>query len=191
MNDGIAPRRSSSVCSLMDALAERNGAHGNTDRHRSMVVASSAQTVFGQFHAEAVGGVQLSRLGDQRLREVGMDAPVAAFVGIGQGRAGHRLPQAHVVQLGRLRRQADFDVAQALAPGQLREGHAAELLGAGQGAHSMVAAVALDDAVEGLPGQEVHDLGEQGLADVHRSLRPKQGREGGANRLRRSNRRHP
>jgi hypothetical protein len=41
----------------MAALVERNGAHGNTDRHRSMVVASSAQTVFGQFHAEAVGGV--------------------------------------------------------------------------------------------------------------------------------------
>ncbi len=39
---GMLPRRSSSVCSLMAALAERNGAHGNTDRHKSIVVASSA-----------------------------------------------------------------------------------------------------------------------------------------------------
>lgn len=34
--------KSSSVCNLIAALVERNGAHGNTDRHRSMVVASSA-----------------------------------------------------------------------------------------------------------------------------------------------------
>jgi len=32
----------SSVCSLTAALAKRNGAHGNTDRQRSMVVVSSA-----------------------------------------------------------------------------------------------------------------------------------------------------
>ena len=39
---GVLPRRSKSVCILMAALVERNGAHGNTDRHRSMVLASSA-----------------------------------------------------------------------------------------------------------------------------------------------------
>lgn len=39
--DGV-PRRSSRVCSLIAALVERNGVHGKTDRHRSMVVASSA-----------------------------------------------------------------------------------------------------------------------------------------------------
>jgi hypothetical protein len=33
----MAPRLSSRVCSLMAALVERNGAHGYTDRHRSMV----------------------------------------------------------------------------------------------------------------------------------------------------------
>jgi hypothetical protein len=38
----MLPRRSSNVCSLMAALAVRNGAHGNTDRHKSIVVASSA-----------------------------------------------------------------------------------------------------------------------------------------------------
>src|SRR5205823_2427053 len=42
---GIDRRRSSSVCSFTAALAERNGAHGNIDRHRSMVVASSEYTV--------------------------------------------------------------------------------------------------------------------------------------------------
>ena len=46
-----------------------------------------------------------------------------------------RLAKAHVVELGGLRRQAGLDVAQALAIGQLREGHGAELLGTGQRAH--------------------------------------------------------
>ena len=39
---GMAPRRSSRVCSLMAALLERNGAQSNRLRQRSMVVESSA-----------------------------------------------------------------------------------------------------------------------------------------------------
>ena len=39
---GILPRRSSSVCSLTAALVERNGAHGNSDKDKSIVVASKA-----------------------------------------------------------------------------------------------------------------------------------------------------
>jgi hypothetical protein len=42
MKAGIAPRRSRSVCNLIAALVERNGAHSNRLRHRSIVVASSA-----------------------------------------------------------------------------------------------------------------------------------------------------
>ena len=41
-NVGMLPRRSSSVCNLIAALVERNGAQENTDRHRSMVLASGA-----------------------------------------------------------------------------------------------------------------------------------------------------
>jgi len=48
MKVGIDPRRSSSVCNFTAALVERNGAHGNIDRHRSMVVASRAYTVLYQ-----------------------------------------------------------------------------------------------------------------------------------------------
>ena len=39
---GIGPRRSSSVCIFTAALVERKSAHGNRDRHRSIVVLSSA-----------------------------------------------------------------------------------------------------------------------------------------------------
>ena len=41
----MLPRRSSSVCSLMAALVVRNGAQANSDKHKSMVEASSAYTV--------------------------------------------------------------------------------------------------------------------------------------------------
>ncbi len=52
-----------------------------------------------------------------------MDTPVSRLIGISQRRTLDLLPQAHVVELGRLRRKADFDVAQSLVAGQLRKGH--------------------------------------------------------------------
>lgn len=45
MKAGMLPRKSSRVCILTAALVVRNGAQGNNDRHKSMVVASSAYTV--------------------------------------------------------------------------------------------------------------------------------------------------
>src|SRR5271170_4845543 len=73
----------------------------------------------------------------------------------------------HVVKLAGLSCQTHFDIAQALAVGQLREGHDAKLLGATEATRPVVAAVSIDDAVEGLPRQEVHGLREQGLAEIH------------------------
>jgi hypothetical protein len=63
-------------------------------------------------------------------------------------------------KLAGLSRQTHFDIAQALAVGQLREGHDAKLLGATEAARPVIAAVTIDDAMEGLPRQEVHDLHE-------------------------------
>jgi hypothetical protein len=86
-----------------------------------------------------------------------------------------------VVKLCRLRREADLDVAQALAIGQLSEGHYAELLGTRHRLDVAVAVavffkvvVAIDDAMKSLPRQEVHELGEKRLAEVHRRLQRKQ-----------------
>ncbi len=42
VHEGMLPRRSKSVCSLIAALVERKGAQEKTDRHRSMVLASRA-----------------------------------------------------------------------------------------------------------------------------------------------------
>jgi hypothetical protein len=48
MNVGIGPRRSSNVCSLIAAFLARKRAHGNTDKQRSMVVESKANTVLSR-----------------------------------------------------------------------------------------------------------------------------------------------
>lgn len=60
---------------------------------------------------------------------------------------------------------------QTLAVGQLRESHDPIVFGATQGAHFVIATVSVDDPGKGGPGQEVHELSEQGLAGVHWSLR--------------------
>ena len=123
-----------------------------------------------QLDTQRLAGVELAGTTDQHGRKVRPDAPVARFVGVGQRRTLDRRAKSHRVQLGRVRRQTGLDVAQALAPGQLRERHGAELLGAGQRAHAGVAAMALHDAREAGPRHELHDLSEQGLADVHAHL---------------------
>ncbi len=71
--------------------------------------------------------VEPARDANQVLREFGVDAPVARLVRVGECAAGHRAANPQVIELGRLRTQARFDVAQALPIRELREGHAAQL----------------------------------------------------------------
>ena len=71
----------------------------------------------GQLSAEAVVGVERSGAGNQHLREVGVDAPIAYRVRMGQGIARDLAADAEMVKLGVLRAQASFDIAQTLAIG--------------------------------------------------------------------------
>ena len=120
-----------------------------------------------QREAQWLVGIKLARTANQQRSDIGPDAPVARFVRIGQGRAANRMAQTHAIQLARIRVQDGFDVAQALAPGQLREGHHPELLRAVEGTHAPIAVVALDDPRHARPRHELHKLREQRLAKVH------------------------
>ena len=124
-----------------------------------------------QLDAETVAAVESSRLHDQALSKFGVNAPIPRFVGVGQRRAFDLVPEAHVVKLGGLRRQADLDVAQTLAVGQLCKGQYAELIGACHGLYVTISVLAIDDAMKRLPWQKIHELSEQRLADVHEWLR--------------------
>ena len=143
-----------------------------------------------QIHAKRVGCIEFSRLGNQSLGKVGVDAPVAPFVGIGQRGAAHRLAQSHMVELRRLRRKTNFDVAQTLPVSELGKGHATKLLGATQSSRAVIATVARNDSMKGFPWQEVHDLRKQRLASVHHPLRALRNRKGYTLSARRSNRGH-
>ena len=122
-----------------------------------------------QFDPKGLFGIQPTGDANETLRKVGIDAPVAHGIGIGQRVAGHVRANAQMVQLGALGAQTGFDVAQALAVSQLREGHGAELLRATQTAHSGIAAITRHDARKAGPRNELHNLCEQRLAHVHSS----------------------
>lgn len=79
----------------------------------------------------------------------------------------HRLAKTHVVELAGLCRQTRLDIAQTFAIGELREGHHAKLFRACERSISIVAAVALHDALEARPRQKIHDLHEQRFAGIH------------------------
>jgi hypothetical protein len=98
----------------------------------------------GQFYAEVLVDVERASLGDQPLSQLEVNAPVARLVSIGQRRASDRRTDSHVVKLAGLSRQTHFDIAQALAVGQLREGHDAKLLRATEATRPVVAAVSID-----------------------------------------------
>jgi hypothetical protein len=106
------------------------------------------------------------------LREVGVDAPVARFVGIGQRRTRHAGLEAHVVQLATHRAQAGFDVPQTLAIGELGESHRQILIPAGEVLGVSVSAIAGDTFVKFLVRQMLDQLRKHGAARVHPAFLP-------------------
>jgi hypothetical protein len=70
-------------------------------------------------------------------------------------------------ELRGLSRQARFDIAQALALGQLCERHNPVLLSTGRGLNRVIAVITGNDPCERAPGQTIHQLREQRLSGVH------------------------
>ena len=104
-----------------------------------------------EFDAHRFFGIEFPGAHNQAHEESVIDEPVPSVQCIGQRRARGRCAQAHVKQLGLIGRQANLDVAQGLAPCQLREGHHSKQIGAVQGAYTRIATMAFDDASKGLP----------------------------------------
>ena len=105
--------------------------------------------------AERVIDVQAPGDADQGLGEVGMDAPVALLVCIGQGCARDMSANAHVVELGALGAQTGFDITQTFTIGKLRERHAQILIETGKALDLVVAVIALDAATEAVHGKVI------------------------------------
>jgi hypothetical protein len=125
---------------------------------------------------------------DQALGEIGIDAPVAHGVGMGQRVASHRRTNPEMIKLGTLCTQAYFDVPQAFPIAQLCEGHAQELIQAGEGLHFELAPIAGDATAEGSQRQMLHQLRKHQLALVHRWPPRDSASQGGRSGMRSSNR---
>jgi hypothetical protein len=65
------------------------------------------------------------------------------------------------------RTQAGFNVSKAFSVGKLGEGHAKELIVAGEFSDSPVAMVTIDAFLEFMAGKKVHQLRENSTANVH------------------------
>ena len=113
-----------------------------------------------ELSAEAIGLVQSPSPSDQDLSEVRVDPPVAVFVGIGESAPGDDAAKARMIKLPLKGAEADFDIAQALAIGQLSEGHAKELIETREVANPLIAMIASDATVELASWQEVDQLRE-------------------------------
>jgi len=106
------------------------------------------------------------------LCEVGVNTPVAFFVGIGQCAAGDLGAYAHVVELVALGFEAGFDVAQALSIGELRECHGTILVLASKALDVSVAIVSLSATPKGVQRQMIHHLCKNEFACIHRLTSP-------------------
>jgi hypothetical protein len=163
-------------------------------QRQTQVDGGGVQRIDRRVQIETQIGVGLQGAGNrnQPLRQIGVDAPVAALVGIGQRGAFDCAAKAGVIEPASLRTQAYLDVAQALAIGQLRKGHGQKLVPARQTAHPAVAVVALHAPAELVVRDQAHELREHRLPLIH--PRPSSlvlgGRYGGATAKRNSNRKN-
>ena len=120
-----------------------------------------------QFDAQVVRGVKRAGLPNQTLRQRGVNAPVAGFVGVGQRGAGNVAAQSQMVELSLARTQAGFDIPQAFAIGQLGEGQTEKLIPAGEAADFVVATIAGDATLKLLRMNPVQELRQDEFAGVH------------------------
>src|SRR5262245_13515014 len=162
---------------------------GPRKQRQAQVDGSSIQGIdcFGKIHRKGILSIQTTCRADKTLSELRIDSPVPPLVGVCQHTSTHRAPKAHVIELAGLCTETRLDVAQALAVGQLREGHSQKLVQAAEGAHVEIAAILCHQTTKGMPRRELHELGENQIATVHQHL-PGKSRKSAENTLANSNR---
>ena len=95
-----------------------------------------------QFQAKTFAGVKLSGVLDQHLSEVGVDAPVPCFVGMGQVVARYSAPDAQVIKLGLVGSQTGLDIPETFSICKLGKSQAEKLVPTRKSLHLVVPPVA-------------------------------------------------
>ena len=111
-----------------------------------------------QFYPQAFVGKQLASLCNQGLCPVGIDPPIAGFVGVRQRAFGDAAAKSHLIEQRRSGLQTGNDIAQAVPISQLGESHRQPLIVAAETTATDVAAISFDATVENLAVSERHNL---------------------------------
>jgi len=144
-----------------------------------------------QFDSELLVDIKGTSLGDENPGEIGIDPPIASFIGMGQGIAGNAAPKTHVIKSAFHRPKAGLDIAEAFAIGQLGESQTEELVVTRKAFDFVAAAIPPNAFSKFVKRQEIHKLRKDGRRGVHRSLLAVSGRKGDNNTKMRSNRLRP
>jgi hypothetical protein len=121
-----------------------------------------------QVDSEFVVSIERSGRVDQYLCEIGVDAPVPIFVGIGKCASRNRAAYSHVVELALNCAKARFDIPKAFPKSELSKCHAEELVQAGKTLDLVVSVVSQNAFAEIVHGKKVHQLRENSATDIHR-----------------------
>jgi len=123
-----------------------------------------------EFYTEIVAGVQRASDPNEGLSQIGIDAPVASLISVGQSGSRHRMMKSEVIKFAGYGTQAGFQVPQALAMRQLRECHTEPLVPTREMANVPVRLVACDAALKLAVRNKVHQPRENHPALVHTSI---------------------
>jgi len=125
---------------------------------------------FLELQTDVFLAIKPTRLVDKDVGEVGVDSPIAGFVGVGQIASRNAAPNAHVVKPILHGQKTSFDIAEAFPVGQLGESQAQELIETKEVFDFVVPAVTPHAFSEFVQREESHDLSKDGRLSVHRSL---------------------
>lgn len=107
---------------------------------------------------------------DEHLREIGIDPPIAGFVGVGQVASRDPATDAHMIKPILHGQKTSLDIAEAFPVGQLGESQAKELIETEEVFDFVVPAVTPYAFAEFVHREKGHDLSEDGRLGVHRAL---------------------
>ena len=120
-----------------------------------------------QFQSEILSGVENTRLAHEAFGEIFPESVVPLLVGIGQSGLGNSFSKTKMVESFASGVETGGDIAQSFPPGQLRKGHADQLLSATEMPNLALRVVSLNQPGKRLAIYQIEDLGEDVAARVH------------------------
>jgi hypothetical protein len=121
----------------------------------------------GEVEPEISPDVKRSGRFNEALGEIGVDSPVATFVGIGQTRPFDQRMKPGMVEPLAMGVQADNDIAETLTISQLRERHCQKLFPTRQVAHTTIAVVTSNATAKDLVIDKGKNLREYRFSLIH------------------------